>query len=206
MASKIKNIILFTVIAAVLILIYIFFIKKAPEEANLTSSPITTTSTSGDTSTIDQNSALTRDFLSVLLNVKNIKLDDAIFSDASFNNLRDSSILLVASGDEGRPNPFAPIGSDPVVVPVAPAVITCTPPQVLDTSTNTCATPAVLTCVLPEVLDLVTNTCVAPAPVCKSPKVLNPSTNKCVTPLVCKSPKILDVETNTCITPPPAQP
>ncbi len=111
--SKIKNIIIFTVIAAALILIYIFFIKKAPDQGNLISSNTsgivsgTNTSTSN---TSGQNSLITKDLLSVLLSVKNIKLDDAIFSDEVFVNLHDSSILLNAPNDEGRANPFAPIG------------------------------------------------------------------------------------------------
>jgi hypothetical protein len=120
MASKIKNIIIFTVIAVVLILIYIFFIKPSPEEANLTSS----TSSSAvlpDTETLSENSLIAKDFLSVLLNVTNIKLDDTIFSDKAFLNLHDSSILLVAPGDEGRLNPFAPIGFETHTTSTIPA-------------------------------------------------------------------------------------
>ncbi len=107
MASKIKNIIIFAVVAALLILIYIFFIKKVPEEQNLISSSNTALPA---TDTFNQNSLMTKDFLSVLLNVKSIKLDNTIFSDRAFINLHDSSILLIPPGDEGRLNPFAPIG------------------------------------------------------------------------------------------------
>ena len=147
MAAKIKNIIIFTVIAVILILIYIFFIKPAPVEQNLVSSPVPNT-VLPNTNTIDQNSLIAKDFLSVLLGVKNIKLNDTIFSDGSFINLRDSSILLASPGpgDEGRSNPFAPIGSDVTIVPtVAPIVLltspTCTLPKVLNITTNTCVTP-----------------------------------------------------------------
>lgn len=76
----------------------------------------------------------------MLLNVKKIKLNSSIFSNTAFINLHDSSILLSPSGDEGRLNPFAPIGfeassapsnstsppsfdttqTDSTVVPVAP--------------------------------------------------------------------------------------
>lgn len=119
MASKIKNIIIFTVIAVVLILIYIFFIKPSPEEANLTSSA--DNMVLPDTNTLNENSLISKDFLSVLLNVTNIKLDDTIFSDKAFLNLHDSTILLVAPGDEGRLNPFAPIGFETHTTSTVPA-------------------------------------------------------------------------------------
>lgn len=108
--AKIKNIIIFIIIVVILIFIYIYFFKSKDPEASLTS-------TSGNavlptTNTSDKNLSIGKDFLTVLLNVKNIKLDDSIFSDLAFSTLHDSSILLVPDGTEGRPNPFAPIGSD----------------------------------------------------------------------------------------------
>lgn len=123
--SKIKNTIIFTVIAILLILAYIFFIKPSPEEQNLVSSSNKETTILTDTSTIDQNSLIAKDLLSVLLSVKSIKLDDTIFSNIAFLNLRDSSISLTPLGDEGRLNPFAPIGFETVIVPVMPVI---TPP------------------------------------------------------------------------------
>jgi len=110
MTSKIKNIIIFVVIGVALILVYIFFFKPAPPTANLTSSngaPVVQ-----NTATTTQTNQVGGDFLSLLLSVKSIKLDDSIFSDPAFATLRDSSIELVPDGTEGRPNPFAPIGSD----------------------------------------------------------------------------------------------
>ncbi len=117
MTAKIKNIIIFTVIAALLILIYIFFIKPAPVQQNLVSSSVGTTLP--DTNSSDQNPPLSNDFLSLLLSVKSIKLNDTIFSDNAFLNLKDSSILLIPAGNEGRLNPFAPIGFDTVATPPA---------------------------------------------------------------------------------------
>jgi predicted permease len=117
MSPKIKNIIIFTGIAIIFISIYIFFIKGDEPENNLVSSPGTTSfvgSNTKNTTILDQSPALAQDFLSLLLNVRNIKLDDTIFSDSAFNSLRDSSIVLVPDGNEGRPNPFAPLGTDNV--------------------------------------------------------------------------------------------
>lgn len=134
MASKIKNIIIFTIIAVALILIYIFFIKKSPEEQNLISSTSVNTP-SADINTLNQNSLITSDLLTVLLSVKSIKLDDTIFSNIAFTNLHDSSILLVSPGDEGRPNPFAPIGFEAVVPPITPPATQSVVPS--DTTSET---------------------------------------------------------------------
>ncbi len=113
MTPKIKNIIIFTVIAVVIILVYFFFIKKEPNQANLVSSSDPTMPTP-EGSIPNDNDLIAADFLSMLLNVKNINLDDSIFSDPAFLSLRDSSILLIPDGNEGRPNPFAPIGVENV--------------------------------------------------------------------------------------------
>lgn len=148
MSSKIKNIIIFIVIATLIILAYVFFIKKSPEEQNLVSSlPLSNNTILPVADVLGQNSLIAQDLLSVLLSVKSIKLDDAIFSDEAFINLKDSSISLNPSGDEGRSNPFAPIGfetfSTPIIPtpPTPPTPPTCILPQVLNTSTNTCVTP-----------------------------------------------------------------
>jgi len=117
MIPKIRNIIIFVIIAAVLILAYIFFVRPSSDQGSLISSPSTTplpnVSNSGtDAGAQNGNSLVPQDFLTLLLNVKNIKLDDAIFSDPAFNNLHDSSIVLTPDGTEGRPNPFAQFGND----------------------------------------------------------------------------------------------
>lgn len=112
---KIKNIIIFVVIAVILILAYVFLFKKSPEQASLVSStgnPVLPSSAS------DQGSLMGKDFLSLLLNVENIKLDDAIFTDPAFATLHDSTIELIQDGNEGRPNPFAPLGSDISAAPI----------------------------------------------------------------------------------------
>ena len=116
MNFNIKNAILFAGIALALILIYVFFIKGEPDEANLVSSPTADSSPQND-DTLNKTSPDTDAFLGVLLSIKNIKLDDSIFLNTAFLALRDSSIILTPDGNEGRPNPFAPIGSDAVEIP-----------------------------------------------------------------------------------------
>jgi len=132
---SIKNIIIFIAIGISMVLIYLFFIKGSGEQSNLV--PETTTLLSGTTSLVEVDNTFGQDFLALLLSVKNIKLDDSIFSNPAFTSLHDSSILLIPDGNEGRANPFAPIGADNIVV--VPA--TCELPQILDVSTNTCVNP-----------------------------------------------------------------
>lgn len=120
---KIKNIIIFVVIGAVLILIYIFFTRSSSDQAGLVSSTPTTRlpNVNGsllETSTSNETPLVAENFLALLLNVKNIKLADAIFSDPSFINLQDTPIDLTPDGTEGRPNPFAQFGSDSVTTPI----------------------------------------------------------------------------------------
>ncbi len=119
MTPKIKNIIIFLGIGVVLILLYVFLIKGSPDQASLTS-------TSNDvvipaSGVPDENSLIAQDFLTLLLSVKSISLQDSIFKDPAFISLQDSSIELVQDHTEGRPNPFAPIGSDIIVTPATPS-------------------------------------------------------------------------------------
>ncbi len=144
MSATLKNILIFGGLGVILILVYVFLIRKAPEQASLVSA---TNPTAPISVNAGANNSIAQDFLSILLNVKSIKLDDAIFSDPAFSALFDSSILLIPDGTEGRPNPFAPIGIDmtafpssvtPASVPAAPTDSTPTPP----TSTNKTAPPS----------------------------------------------------------------
>ena len=132
---KIRNIIIFAAIAVVFILLYVFFIKPAPQQADLVSStlPSVGTTSASVPAPSSGNSLNTQDFLTLLLNVNNIKLDDTIFSDPAFAGLHDSSIVLTPDGTQGRPNPFAQFGSD-----TPPATTTTT----TTTTTQTPVTPA----------------------------------------------------------------
>ncbi|OGI98219.1 hypothetical protein A3H53_03705 [Candidatus Nomurabacteria bacterium RIFCSPLOWO2_02_FULL_40_10] len=109
--SKIRNIIIFIVIGAALVLVYIFFIKpsdKGEAPSLVSSSPSAVT----NTAVLADNSEIAQEFLTLLLSVRSIKLNDAIFSDKAFDALLETPVDLVQDGTEGRPNPFAPLGSD----------------------------------------------------------------------------------------------
>ena len=117
MKGKIKNIIILVVVAVILILVYFYFIKgNSDQTALISSSPNPVLPANG----ANADSQITQDFLSLLLNVRSIKLDDTIFSDVAFKNLSDSSITLTPDGTEGRTNPFAPLGSATITAPVKP--------------------------------------------------------------------------------------
>jgi len=129
MTPKIKNAIIFAGIAVALVLIYIFFIRPSSDQANLVSVPAGTglpdmSNSGANPAGLPNGNPLPQDFLTLLLSVNNIKLDDSIFSDPAFKNLHDSSITLTAPGTEGRPNPFAQFGNDlsapPVLTPANP--------------------------------------------------------------------------------------
>lgn len=173
MNPKIKKIILFVGIALVVIIIAAFFFKKAPATPGLTSSvnnaaPVATPGAATAPNPVGQQ------FLTTLLSVNNIKLDDSIFSDPTFATLKDSSITLVDDGTEGRPNPFSPIGTDIFPIPpvtnvtttdttVSPTTIppvTTTPPP----ATSNTAAPADTTVPPPTNPPQDTTTTPAPAP------------------------------------------
>lgn len=124
MTSKIKNIIIIVAIVLALILIYVWVTGSSSDQSNLISSSGTSLPGIDDSATgagvVNGSSVAAKDaenFLTLLLNVKNVKMDVSIFTDSAFASLRDSSIILTPDGTEGRPNPFAPLGKDNVVAP-----------------------------------------------------------------------------------------
>jgi hypothetical protein len=135
MNPKVKNIIIFSVLGLALVLVYIFFIKKTPEDT----ASIVSTSPAAEESVLPVSTEPTgvgEGFLSLLLSVKSIKLDDTIFSGPAFASLKDSSIVLVQEGNEGRPNPFAPIGYEASFLSAAPTVAAPTIPPTTPAPTN----------------------------------------------------------------------
>ena len=126
MIPSVKNIIIVVVIVVALIFGYIFFIKKPATVPNLVSTDPTASNTNASSNAISITDA--QDFLAVLLNVRSIVLDDSIFSDPTFATLRDSNIVLIQDGTEGRPNPFAPIGFELAPAPASPPAINITKP------------------------------------------------------------------------------
>jgi len=94
-------------------------------------------STSADTSAIASlGDKITSDisFLSSLVSLKKITIDTTLFTNKSFNSLRNNSVKLDPVSP-GRQNPFAPIGSDGSnMSSVVSKVVTGQASQVLSTS------------------------------------------------------------------------
>jgi hypothetical protein len=116
---SLRNIILFLLIAGTIFSVYFFFLKPdAPKENLVTTSGVTTsfptTEVPGDFAPNPTTIVDAKDFLTLLLNVRNIKLNDGIFLDPAYQSLRDSSIELIPDNNPGRVNPFAQFGNDPV--------------------------------------------------------------------------------------------
>jgi hypothetical protein len=105
MTSTIKNIFSLVLIAGLLVLAYIFFVQKNENGPAL----VSLFGNSSSPNESDQNLANTKNFISLLLNIKDIRLEDSVFSGQVFSSLKDSSIILTSDGNEGRSNPFAPI-------------------------------------------------------------------------------------------------
>lgn len=64
----------------------------------------------------------------LLRNLSAIKLDDSVFTNPSFALLTNVSIALPPITNQGRRNPFAPVGADaPVTSQVAPGTPTAGP-------------------------------------------------------------------------------
>jgi len=120
MNSTLKNGLMFVGIGVALVLVYIFVIKKDKPEENLVSStgaPIISNVNLNSVVDNDINLELSQDTLEILSSINNIVLEDSIFSSIAFKSLRDGTILLIPDGNEGRVNPFAPIGSDDILPP-----------------------------------------------------------------------------------------
>lgn len=117
--TSIKNLIFIIAAVVVLLVLYILFIKP---DNNTSSNSALTSSVTGESPSqarTESTGATPGDsLLRILNNLETLELNDSIFFNPAFDTLRDISIPLVKEGNAGRRNPFAPIGSDPVPLPI----------------------------------------------------------------------------------------
>lgn len=115
---NIKNIVIFVVVAIALYGGYTYFFGGTPDVQDPG-----VLSSQGDpnaTASLDGNDP-GQEFLAILLNLKTIKLDQSVFNSNSFTHLQDFTRVIAPATNVGRPNPFAPIGTDPQTVSAVPA-------------------------------------------------------------------------------------
>ncbi len=109
-----KKLIFIVLIVVVLAVLYTLFIKpKAGSD-----SPLASTDDGTEVALSEGDAATNEAFLDTLLNLRGISLDETIFTSNEFGTLQDFTITLIQPGTHGRPNPFAPIGSDDTSVSV----------------------------------------------------------------------------------------
>lgn len=116
MKSIIRNIIILAVVITLGIVGYkMFFNKKAPAPTGglATTSGVGAAGTqSAPTQASTSGAPVGQDFLTLLLSVQSIRLDDSIFKSKAFESLQDFNRPIPPDTNPGRPNPFAPLGSD----------------------------------------------------------------------------------------------
>jgi len=146
MSSKIKTLFFLVLAIGIAYFGYNYFIKKDTPVAGLVS-----TSTQAGGASAETGSQLGNEFLKMLLNMKVITLDSSIIQTAPYTQLKDFTKILSPDTNPGRPNPFAPIGTEGAV-PVTPSSSTpqptITPVQNgtnTETNTNTISTASVET-------------------------------------------------------------
>lgn len=119
MKKGLKIALIITIVIAVLFFGYNLLAPRLAQDP-ATTSPLQSTNTGEPVSsqpvstTAEQIRAdeINQEFINELLNIRSIKLNDEIFSLASFRALQDFSLNLIQPGNQGRENPFAPFGSE----------------------------------------------------------------------------------------------
>lgn len=105
MGKAIKTILILVVLGAIVYFGAQFFAPDESADTGLVSSS-DTAAAAGDGENIGG------EFVTLLLNMRTIKLDDSFFQSTSFKALEDFSTNIQPENNQGRPNPFAPIGQD----------------------------------------------------------------------------------------------
>ena len=112
--STIKKILIFLLVGVALLVGYSFINEGESGASSLES---LTSVIQGTTNVNEKEVELANsEILRVLGSIQNIQLDDDIFSNAVFRDLRDTRFTIPQPLQIGRPNPFLPIGFDNVTI------------------------------------------------------------------------------------------
>lgn len=111
--KKILKAVVFIIIIAIIGVVGYSFLNK--DNGQKAVNPLESSSGVMAVGDVDvEATSVSNQFLELLLNMQNIKLDQSIFQDESFRSLEDFSVDIVPRGNEGRINPFAPVGVETV--------------------------------------------------------------------------------------------
>lgn len=117
--TSVKNLILIVAGVVVLLVLYVIFVRPDGSQTSGTLASSNTGASPLQPSAQPSVASNTSDsLLRILNNLQSLELNDSIFFNPAFDELRDISIPLVKEGNAGRRNPFAPIGNDPIPLPV----------------------------------------------------------------------------------------
>ena len=110
-----RNMIIIIAVVVVALIAYIVFFKKddSAQTGGLTTLAGDTTTPGAATSDVQVTS---QQFLTELLNIDSINIDNSIVTNPAFVVLKDRSLPIDPDNDPGRINPFAPIGAENQVV------------------------------------------------------------------------------------------
>ena len=116
MKKTLSTLVILLVVAGLAFGAYKYFIAKPAAPAGTDGGLSTTAGVATDpvtTATPDADvSSAANEFLTLLLSVQSIKLDDTLFANPSFTTLQDLSRPITPDTNPGRKNPFAPLGAD----------------------------------------------------------------------------------------------
>jgi len=138
MKKLIKGILILVVIIIVVVVASSFLKSK---KSSSTSGLESTTGATANTLPGVQNEnteglSVSDQFLRLLLSMQDIELDQSIFVDPAFTNLKDFSVQIIPRNNEGRVNPFAPVGKDTTSLIASPQSNTNIPVGTQTTTPN----------------------------------------------------------------------
>ncbi len=132
MSKKLKSILIFVVILAVVFFAINFLSKSKPKNVPTPNNPLAIDN--GSILPASKENVNANDEFSVLLSsIKRINIDTSLFDNKAYKLLRDFPVSL-GSEVVGRTNPFAPVGSDLDSSPVSLVIQTVQPGKVTATT------------------------------------------------------------------------
>lgn len=111
--------ILIGLLIAIALLVGYSFVNQGNQEEGESGSLLSIFQDTGEINDTDVQLA-NSEILRILGNIQNIDLNDDIFSNPVFRDLRDTRFTIPKPLRIGRPNPFLPIGFDDVTIQTVP--------------------------------------------------------------------------------------